>query len=200
MRSSSIERVYLNRGDDMSKFFITTAAILIAGTAAHAQDAFITQLGSNNQGINYSEYTQGPSTSDNLQVIAQEGDNLRAGNFTRGSNSTAMAYQLNSGNASGSSMESLIFQNGGSNTAIAVQDNSPTFGNNNRTYVSQIIQEGATNTAINWNQTASGQMANLSIGTISAPSINIAPAATPLPGPNATYTATITVTSASVSP
>lgn len=184
----------------MSKFFITTAAILIAGTAAHAQDAFITQLGSNNQGINYSEYTQGPSTSDNLQVIAQEGDNLSAGNFTRGSNSTAMAYQLNSGNASGSSMESLIFQNGGSNTAIAVQDNSPTFGNNNRTYVSQIIQEGATNTAINWNQTASGQMANLSIGTISAPSINIAPAATPLPGPNATYTATITVTSASVSP
>jgi hypothetical protein len=172
----------------MSKKLATTAALIIAGTAAHAQDAFITQLGSNGQAINYSEYTQGPSTSDNLQVIAQEGDNLTAGNFTRGSNSTAMAYQLNSGNAPGSTMGSLIFQNGGANTAIAVQDNSPTFGNNNRTYVSQIIQEGITNTAINWNQTAGGAMAGLSIGTIAAPSITIAPGANPLPVPTVTTT------------
>jgi hypothetical protein len=166
------------------KTYVIAAALTVAASGAFAQDAYITQMGSNNAAANYSEYTQGPSANDNLQVITQSGDNLRSANFTRGSSSVAMNYQLNSGNASGSTMSSLIFQNGGTNRAIAVQNNSPTFGNNNRTYASQIIQEGTGNTGVNWNQTAAGAMAGMSIGSVGSPgTLTIAPMGMTAPSP-----------------
>ncbi len=183
---------------NLNKKLTATAVLLIVGSAASAQDAFVTQLGNNNAAANYSEYTQGPSSNDNLQVIAQEGDNLRSANFTRGSGSTAMSYQLNSGNAPGTSMQSLIFQNGGTNSAIAVQDNSPTFGNNNRTYASQIIQEGTGNVGVNWNQTIAGQMAGLSIGDVGTPGISIAPQAGTVPMPALSETTFPTGTTVSI--
>jgi hypothetical protein len=159
---------------------VVTAAATLLGSGAFAQDAYITQMGINNAAANYSEYTQG----DNLQVITQSGDNLRSANFTRGSSSVAINYQLNSGNAPGSTMSSLIFQNGSTNTAIAVQDNNPTFGNNNRTYASQIIQEGTGNTGVNWNQTRAGAMAGMSIGSVGSPgTLTIAPMGMTAPSP-----------------
>ena len=170
----------------MKSIIFATATTLIA-SGAYAQDAYITQMGSNNAAANYSEYTQGPV--DNLQVISQSGDNLQSANFTHGSASTAMNYQINTGNPSGSSMNSLIYQNAagggngsGDNTAVAVQDNTG-FGGNNRTFTSQIIQEGTGNVGVNWSQTSATAMANQSIGSIGTPGITINPAASSVPMP-----------------
>ena len=169
------------------KTYIFAAATALIASGAYAQDAYITQMGSDNAAANYSEYTQGPSNRDNLQVISQSGNNLQSANFTRGSGSTAMNYQINTGNPPGSSMNSLIYQNAdgsgmGDNMAVAVQDNTG-FGGNNRTFTSQIIQEGNGNVGVNWNQTYGTAMANQSIGSIGTPGITINPAATSVPMP-----------------
>ena len=167
----------------MRSFIFATTTMLIA-SGAYAQDAYITQMGNDNSAANYSEYAQG----DNLQVITQSGNNLESANFTRNSRSVAMNYQINTGSPTGSSMSSLIFQkgdgfaSGGDNVAIAVQDNRGA-GGNNRTFKSQIIQEGNGNVGVNWAQTTAGAMANQSIGSIGTPGITIDPAASSVPMP-----------------
>src|SRR6056297_696230 len=109
----------------MKNLLISTAAVVALAGAAHAQEAFITQVGALNSALNYSEeYRSGAA----LQVIVQQGEGFSAANFSRGGDNTAMAYQIDEGyNATGQSnmadsdpntpgiqpggtMESLIWQ------------------------------------------------------------------------------------------
>lgn len=172
----------------MKNLLISTAAVVALAGAAHAQDAFITQVGDDNSAINYSEYNQsGNTNSDNMQVIVQEGNGFAAANFARGKNNSAFAYQQNPNGDPNATMESLIWQsaqnfNEGGNTAVAVQLNTNSPGTQS-TFKSQIIQEGADNTAVNWAQNAGGAMAGISLANTSLPSISLNPAANPSPNP-----------------
>jgi hypothetical protein len=178
------------------KTIIIAAAITAAAGMAQAQDAFITQMGDNLTGVNYSEYNQSGNTNrDNLQVIAQRGDGFSAANLARGSNNVANAYQLDLTSAyangtgnSGATMESLIWQKGGfgtgENTAVAVQLANQSPGTQG-TYTSQIIQNGTKNTGINWAQNAGGAMASATLGAITPPTVTFNTVATTPPTPAA---------------
>ncbi len=174
-----------------------SAALMALSTAAHAQDAYISQIGDDLSAVNYSEYNQsGNQNRDNMQVTAQMGVGFQAATLTRGSNNTAHTYQLdltnnyaNGTGTSGATMESLIWQKGGfgtgNNTAVAVQLANQSPGTQG-TYVSQILQEGTNNTAINWAQNAGGVMAGMSLASIVTPTLNLTPSKEALPSISAT--------------
>lgn len=174
-----------------------SAALMALSTAAHAQDAYISQIGDDLSAVNYSEYNQsGNQNRDNMQVTAQMGVGFQAATLTRGSNNTAHTYQLdltnnfaNGTGTSGATMESLIWQKGGfgtgNNTAVAVQLANQSPGTQG-TYVSQILQEGTNNTAINWAQNAGGAMAGMSLASIVTPTLNLTPSKEALPSISAT--------------
>ncbi|WP_299285910.1 hypothetical protein [uncultured Tateyamaria sp.] len=174
------------------KTLIISAAMVVASGAAYAQDAYITQLGNDHVAINYSEYSVG---NDNLQVVNQQGEGFAAATLTRGSGNSAHTYQLdatngyvNEGKPSGATMDSLIWQSAdgftnGRNVAVAVQIAAQSPGPNG-TYVSQIIQEGNNNVALNWAQNSGGAMFRQSIGSISAPKVSLSAVPTLATGPS----------------
>ncbi|OWY04926.1 hypothetical protein B6V75_01945 [Thioclava sp. F1Mire-8] len=189
----------------MKLFAVTAAALLIAG-GAHAQDAYITQLGDNLTGLNYSEYSNGTNVR---QVIAQQGIGFRAANLSRGANNTAMTYQVDTrfdnsledtqanNNARtrsglGAQMNSLVIQSGrgfmnGNNKAVTVQLANQAPGVQNANFRAQTIQEGNNNTGVNWQQNNGnnqGGMAGQTYGSISTPAFGFTNVGTaPLPSP-----------------
>jgi hypothetical protein len=179
----------------MKTSIIIAAAITAFASAAHAQDAFITQLGDNLTGVNYSEYNQGVVST---QVIAQQGTGFAAANLSRGRGNTAMTYQIDTAfdnstqapnrDASTGTMESLIIQTpssslGGQNMAVTVQLNDGGPGSQNFAYRAQTIQEGNGNTGVNWAQQRGGAMYNQSYGSISTPTVALNAGTTALPTP-----------------
>ncbi|MBT0957807.1 hypothetical protein IV417_10435 [Alphaproteobacteria bacterium KMM 3653] len=184
------------------KHIITVAAFVALGTAAHAQDAFITQVGDGNAGANVQ--TVAPA-GGNVQVIQQVGEtgnffgnapaNNNAVQLVRGSNNDAFTYQDTS-NGAGGSNTSLIIQTedydfglfvpvsstiASNNTAITVQDQSSgPFGHN---FVAQTLQVGDNNTAINWQETMgfSGNAVGILNPTLHMPTLTqtATPAAVP---------------------
>ncbi|UWR23338.1 hypothetical protein [Sulfitobacter sp. S190] len=182
------------------KTFLISAAVIVAASAASAQDAYVTQLGNNLTGVNYSEYNIASNSGTNTQqVIAQQGIGFAAANLSRGTGNSATTFQLdttntfvNDGNASGATAESLIWQKAdgytnGYNQAVAVQLVVQGPGAEKAAFRSQIIQEGNNNTAVNWQQTNGGPMAGLSLagGGLSAPALTLTPNATARPTPAA---------------
>lgn len=174
-----------------------SAALMALSTAAHAQDAYISQIGDDLSAVNYSEYNQsGNQNRDNMQVTAQMGVGFQAATLTRGSNNTAHTYQLdltdnyaNGTGTSGATMESLVWQKGGfntgNNTAVAVQLANQSPGTQG-TYVSQILQEGTNNTAINWAQNAgTNWFGNTSLASIVTPTLALTPSREALPSVSA---------------
>jgi hypothetical protein len=182
----------------MKLFAVTAAALLIAG-GAHAQDAYITQLGDNLTGLNYSEYSTG---SNVRQVIAQQGVGFRAANLSRGSDNSAMTYQIDPGfdnstqeathnstrdTGSGAKMNSLIIQSArgytfGNNKAVTVQLGGG-LGAQHVNFRAQTIQEGNNNTGVNWQQNSGGAMAGQTYGSISTPTFGMSVGTAPLPSP-----------------
>ncbi|OWY18544.1 hypothetical protein B6V73_01735 [Thioclava sp. JM3] len=184
----------------MKLFAVTAAALLIAG-GAHAQDAYITQLGDNLTGLNYSEYSNG---SNVRQVIAQQGVGFRAANLSRGSDNSAMTYQIDPGfdnstqeathnstrdTGSGAKMNSLIIQSArgytfGNNKAVTVQ-----LGGGLRAqhvnFRAQTIQEGNNNTGVNWQQNTGNTngMAGKTYGSITTPTFGMSVGTRSLPSP-----------------
>lgn len=192
------------------KILMTSAAIIALSGAAYAQDAYITQMGDNHSGVNYSEYhIQSSSNPNTTQVIAQSGEGFQAANLSRGTSNAAYTYQmdltndwLNNGVPSGTQMESLIFQKGdgftnGNNAAVTVQLANQGPGVQNTNFMAQTIQEGNNNTAVNWAQSGGGALASVSLGSMSAPSLSLTPAANALPTPianvNFPYGSNITI-------
>ncbi|SIS95168.1 hypothetical protein SAMN05421759_107118 [Roseivivax lentus] len=182
----------------MKTLTISALAIAFAGSA-YAQDAYVNQLGDNLTGMNYAEYSTG---NDATQVIVQQGVGYSAGQLSRGAGNSATTYQIDSTNtfinslpnegstAGGPAAESLIWQSGdgfqnGYNTAVAVQLNQQGPGSQNSTFLSQIIQEGNDNTAVNWtqNQGNTNGMAGVSLLLPTTLSANVTPGTTPLPTP-----------------
>lgn len=191
------------------KTLLISAAIIAVSGAAHAQDAYITQLGDNLSGINYSEYNQGVVST---QVIAQQGTGFAAANLSRGRGNSAMTYQLDTDfdNASSAptrdsstgNMESLIIQSsrgflGGQNQAVTVQLNDGGPGSQNFDYMAQTIQEGNGNVGINWAQQRGGAMAGQNYGSITTPQFSLTANTTSLPSPIAAlsfpYNSTATI-------
>ncbi|MEE4186733.1 MAG: hypothetical protein V2J12_13280 [Gammaproteobacteria bacterium] len=195
------------------KHLMISAAVLALAGAAHAQDAYVTQVGAQNTAVNYSEEYRGGGPT---QVIAQQGEGFSAANFARGNN-TAMAYQLDTGyptsnmadsdpstpGLDGGTMNSLIWQRAedgpssatnmrdarGGNTAIAVQLSSPGTDYSTRDYNSQILQRGSDNVAVNWQHNRGGAMRTFGINngplaTITTPQLTtFNPNAASLPTP-----------------
>lgn len=179
----------------MKLFAVTAAALLIAG-GAHAQDAYITQLGDNLTGLNYSEYSNG---SNVRQVIAQQGVGFRAANLSRGNDNTAMTYQVdttfdnstqgaNRDTGSGAQMNSLVIQSArgfpnGNNKAVTVQLANQGPGVEHVNFRAQTIQEGNNNTGVNWQQNNGGAMYQQTYGSISTPTFGMSVGTAPLPSP-----------------
>lgn len=157
------------------------AAAIVAGSAASAQLAFITQVGDDNTGVNISEQTRGNGGSlarlvDEVQVIAQVGNNLDAANISRGQDNLAYNYQFAGSNDGFAT--SLIYQNGpdddgedggNGNTAITVQNN-PGGG---AIMGSQTVQFGNGNTAINWTDNRGTALAGASAPSVEAPTLGV---------------------------
>ncbi|SFQ50899.1 hypothetical protein SAMN05421853_107213 [Roseivivax halotolerans] len=189
----------------MKTIALSAAALLFAG-AASAQDAYINQLGDQLNAVNYSEYSTG---NDAQQVIVQQGVGFSAGQLSRGPGNSATTYQIDStsntvnsltdttsGNTvgSGATANSFIWQKNdgftnGNNTAVAVQLNQQGPGSQNSSFLSQIIQEGNDNTAVNWSQDQAGTMAGQNLLGTTTLTATVAPSPTPLPVPvvNAGY-------------
>lgn len=172
----------------MSKYLLSAAVIALAG-AAHAQEAFITQIGDGNDAVNIAQRGFGQG---NTQVIAQEGDDLSAANLTRGRDNQAFTYQSFTSGYTGfggatASGTSLIWQtgtdsfNGGENNiAVTVQLHDT---NNAPDYVSQTIQAGDDNVALNWTEDG-GSDVPLFTGSLDAPKLSLTAktAKAPTPG------------------
>lgn len=161
----------------MKTLYLSAAIIALAG-AASAQDAFITQLGDDNQAANLSFNTFTPDP--NTQVIYQNGDDQIAVQIADGNGNQAWSYQLaetapfgpifgvGGGNVD---HESLVIQEGDDNTAINVAlDNNAIFGLfPGRGANQQILQQGDDNVAINWSQDSANPFGSLIDGTQPAP-------------------------------
>lgn len=191
----------------MNKLMISAAVIALAGTAAHAQEAFITQLGDGHQGLNYSDFASGttqvisqqaprrPARSNRPSEVAlgyRPGGSFEAANLSSGrgnaAGNQAYAYQWDTradntfnGDLGAVEMSSLNYQLGINNTAISAQLETRGAGGT-PTYMSQIIQEGDNNVGINWATDAGSQLGSLA--TFDAPSITIRERATNAPLPN----------------
>ena len=155
----------------MKLLMSSVAAVAIAGVV-QAQEAFITQIGDDNAGGNFSfnDFTNDP----NLQVIGQQGNGLTAVNVSNGRGNLAWAQQTNvvapgvSGPFTaptdpGAPHESLIWQDGDFNAAVnvALDENfTPAFcnafgctpGDAGAPAIQQTIQAGDRNIAVNWSQ------------------------------------------------
>ncbi|MGR3484234.1 MAG: hypothetical protein ACU0BF_02735 [Paracoccaceae bacterium] len=173
----------------MIKSIIPAIAVLALSTsAAVAQEAFITQLGDDNQAANVSNGTTG-RVNAGQQVIVQQGDELSAANLNRGFGNAAWAWQDNSNaNIAGSgsiTANSLILQSGPgavggtNNTAVNVQlAGTVSPGKKDLTMTAQTVQSGNGNVAINWTQRTNGIGAP--VGTVAqsvagAPTISSTP-------------------------
>ncbi len=140
----------------MKLLTISAAAIAIAG-AAHAQEAFITQIGDDNAGGNFSfnDFT----VDANLQVIGQQGNGLTAVNVSNGSGNLSWAQQTNvpapfpSPGDPGVRHESLIWQDGDDNAAVNVAlDENVLLDSAGAPALQQTLQNGDRNIAVNWSQ------------------------------------------------
>jgi hypothetical protein len=182
------------------KTYIIAATITAFASGAYAQDAYITQLGDNLTGVNYSEYNQGVVST---QVIAQQGTGFSAGNLSRGRGNMATTYQIDTDfdnssqaptrDASTGTMRSLIIQTpssflGGQNKAVTVQLNDGGPGSQNFAYKAQTIQQGNGNTGVNWAQQRGGAMAGQTYGAIATPTVALTATPTALPTPIASAT------------
>lgn len=170
----------------MKTLYISAAIVALAG-AATAQEAFIQQVGDDNQAANLSFNSD---TDDaNNQVIYQEGDSQLAVNYSDGEGNQAWAYQLAvdapgifGGFGGGANVEhtSLVVQEGDDNTAINVAlDQNTGFFDPGTGATQQTLQSGDNNTALNWSQDSNAN--NNIIGTVGIPpaSINITPLTAP---------------------
>jgi hypothetical protein len=157
---------------------VFAAATILAGSAASAQLAFITQIGDDNTGVNISEQTRGNGGDldrvvQEVQVIAQVGNNLDAANVSRGRDNLAYNYQF--AGSDGGFATSLIYQDGpdrrggDGNTAVTVQNN-PGGG---AILGSQTVQFGNNNTAINWTDSRGNALAGALAPAVEAPSLGV---------------------------
>ncbi|KAA9005075.1 hypothetical protein [Histidinibacterium aquaticum] len=179
----------------MKTLMISAAVIALAG-AAHAQEAFVTQLGSGNEGANLSFNNN--TLNPNLQVVAQDGNNMSAVNLSNGSGNTAWAHQENVAASGvyflgfelaapdlGAEHESLIWQNGNGNNAVnvALDENivnngycgifsGCTDGEAGQGAKQQTIQNGNNNVAVNWSQDSTSSHISASTpSSLSSPSL-----------------------------
>lgn len=170
------------------KLTAIAAILAICGGAAAAQEAFITQLGSDNNGANVS---RGDFAGTTQQVIYQRGNDLSAVNLGVGAGNTAWAWQdwpdgqNFRGQPQNNQATSLIWQDvdtdsagnpRGGNTAVNVQLLTRTTNVNPRSGVAQTIQRGSGNTAINWMSGGPGEGSfDRTMPTASAPTLAVTP-------------------------